>query len=204
MNTPTITMPQHEARERLRAYRKQIHRRADAEYEAVARGYEALAAGTALISLRQVFQEACPFDAKRRPRLAIARADRRQVHFRWNGGTTGRFDTNVRGPWGGRRWWPSLAIDVDFGMNLPPDPKKNGFALVPMIPAELREHHPASYDRDRFILFEVDEWADQRIGAPAPVDPYLLEHLGGDLYAVLAEWELTELERAVVAGRRDS
>ena len=31
----------------------------------------------------------------------------------------------------------------------------------------------------------------------------LLRHLGGDAYAVLAMWDLTELERLVMAGRAD-
>lgn len=30
---------------------------------------------------------------------------------------------------------------------------------------------------------------------------YLLRHIAGDLYAVLAQWDLTELERAVMAER---
>lgn len=34
-----------------------------------------------------------------------------------------------------------------------------------------------------------------------PTDPLLLRHLHGDLYAVLAAWDLTPLERAVLAGR---
>lgn len=34
-----------------------------------------------------------------------------------------------------------------------------------------------------------------------PGDPLLLKHLAGTLYAVLAVWDLTELERAVFGGR---
>src|SRR5438046_3023240 len=34
-----------------------------------------------------------------------------------------------------------------------------------------------------------------------PEDPALLKHIGGDLYAVVAVWNLTELERAVLSGR---
>lgn len=36
----------------------------------------------------------------------------------------------------------------------------------------------------------------------APVDPALLKHIGGDLYAVVATWDLTDLERAVLDGHR--
>lgn len=45
------------------------------------------------------------------------------------------------------------------------------------------------------ILWEA-EWQ-----AVPPKDPALLRHLGGDLYAVVAVWDLTELERAVLGGR---
>ena len=34
-----------------------------------------------------------------------------------------------------------------------------------------------------------------------PGDPALLRHVGGDVYAVEAVWELTELEKLVLSGR---
>lgn len=37
-----------------------------------------------------------------------------------------------------------------------------------------------------------------------PTDPFLLRHLGGTLYVVLAQWDLTPLEKAVLAGRLTS
>jgi hypothetical protein len=45
-------------------------------------------------------------------------------------------------------------------------------------------------------------WDPER--PPAPVDPALLRHIGGDLYAVdlyavVVTWDLTEIERAVLA-----
>lgn len=47
------------------------------------------------------------------------------------------------------------------------------------------------------MLFEA-EWRPE-----PPKDPALLRHIGGDLYSVVAVWDLTELERAVLAGRLD-
>jgi hypothetical protein len=35
----------------------------------------------------------------------------------------------------------------------------------------------------------------------APRDPYLLRHVGGDIWVVLAAWDLTEVERAAMATR---
>ena len=44
------------------------------------------------------------------------------------------------------------------------------------------------------ILWEA-EWET------VPRDPLLLRHLAGGLYAVMASWDLTPLERAVLKGR---
>ena len=40
--------------------------------------------------------------------------------------------------------------------------------------------------------------------AVPPRDPYLLKPIGGDLYAVIAERNLTELERSIMGARRDA
>ncbi len=65
--------------------------------------------------------------------------------------------------------------------------------LTPIIPPALRpKHHLANYR----TLWEVEQWT--RV---PPWDPMLLKPLGGMLYAVLATWDLTEMERAVLRGR---
>jgi hypothetical protein len=63
---------------------------------------------------------------------------------------------------------------------------------VPLVPPNLR---PARGLNRYCILFEA-EWEPV-----PPTDPMLLRHLHGSLYAVLAVWDLTPLERAVIAGR---
>lgn len=210
MNVAQITMPREQVAAKLAAYREQLRKRGDAEYEAALAGYQALAEGTPLISLTEAIR-AGGFDDKMRPRLAVARADRRQVHFFWPmRGTQARFSSNLNAAWG--RQWPSLVLTVDMGREhgyqevtrwsgQRPVPRDvEGFALVPLVPADVR---PAGDLKGHLVLWEVEQWADRRIGAAPDRDPYLLSHLGGDLYAVVAEWELTELERLVMAGRRD-
>ncbi len=51
------------------------------------------------------------------------------------------------------------------------------------------------------ILWEVKRWSSQRITAEPDRDPLLLRQIGGDLYAIMAQWDLTELERLVMRGR---
>lgn len=210
MDVQTITMEPEEARERLRAARRQLHRRADAEYEAVAAGYEALADGTPLITLSEVIR-AGGFDEKMRPRLAIARADRRRVRFSWSPhATMGSFDSSPLPSWDRRHSLTDVTtIDFERRHEYQPDRWSHtveGYALVPMIPPQVREatRVPASRDRQHHILWEVEQWSDTPLRASPDVDPFLLRHLGGDLYAVLAEWDLTPLERAVMAGRRQA
>lgn len=71
-------------------------------------------------------------------------------------------------------------------------------AMVPIVPPKLR---PARGLGDRLILWEVENWTWATV-PPPPGDPALLRHVGGDLYAVEAVWDLTELEKLVLAGRR--
>lgn len=65
-------------------------------------------------------------------------------------------------------------------------------AVTPMIPAYLRPRHALE---NYHILWEADWCA-------IPRDPYLLRRIGdGDLWLVLAAWDLTEVERAAMASR---
>jgi hypothetical protein len=204
MNVETITMDPDEARERLKAYRTSLHRSADVEYEAAAAGYQALAEGTPIIQYERAIRDA-PRDDKSRPMLAIARADRTQVRLRWER-REALFDTSLRDapnvPTGSL-----LRRSVDMGE--PPDYRTEwgsqhtaGHALVPMVPPHaLKAAGGRSRLSEHLILWEVEEWSDTPIGAVPDRDPYLLRPIHGDLCAVVAEWDLTPLERAVRADR---
>ena len=67
-------------------------------------------------------------------------------------------------------------------------------AMVPPIPPALRP----PYKLGNYAILWEATW--EKVPRP-PGDPALLRHIGGDLYAVLAIWDLTDLERAVLAGR---
>lgn len=214
MNVETITMDPDEAQEQLEEYAKALRRRADEEYEAVRTGLEALAAGDAVLNLTDAIRQA-PVDDAGRPMLAVGRADRRQVAFTWANGTIARFATKT---WRDRGLVTDTMVrNIDMGRGhgrtqiVRPrsgDPYHititiEGYALVPMVPPPgLRLAGGFSGLRHHFVLWEVEAWSDTPIGAVPDRDPYLLKHLGGDLYAVVYEWDLTDLERAVMAGRR--
>lgn len=200
MNVPLITMPAEEAVIKSDAYHFENVHRNDPEYQAAEAGFEALAQGKPLLNLVAAFEHA-GLGPDNRPRLAIARADRRQVQVSrdfWNNPKAWIFNTKLSpmGPEGG----PSLRVVVPWHDNVPP---VTGFSLVPLVPADVRQEVKFN-PRECFILWEVESWSDRLIGAQPPRDPYLLKHLTGALYAVLAEWELTELERAIMAERRNA
>lgn len=72
-------------------------------------------------------------------------------------------------------------------------------AMVPIVPPKHRPAGASSLDA-YLVLWEVDAWV-WRTNPKPPVDPALLRHVGGDIYAVLATWDLTPLEQLVLAGR---
>lgn len=65
-------------------------------------------------------------------------------------------------------------------------------ATVPLIPIHLR---PKRGLQNYHILWEA-EWTKRY-----PVDPYLLRRFGGDAWLVVAAWDLTDVERAVMSSR---
>lgn len=198
MNVAEMTVDPHVAREKLRAYRARKHKDAEQEYRAAEKLFEAAAGGQRLIVAGDAIRHS-PFDTQGRPRLAIARADRKQVAlYRWRDRLT--FDSRVNHSaydhWNhlqlthAYQSMPDHIADPDRPWNY-----KRWFATVPMVPADVRPE--TGQLRQWHILWEVDAWHDKPIIDP-PRDPYLLEHVAGDVFAVIAEWDLTPLEQAAM------
>jgi hypothetical protein len=189
MNIATIKMPEKEAKRAFRDYRDAVKSRHDAEDAAILAGYRHLAAGRELIDLLPVMR-AAGVDEQNRPRLAICRADAKWCWYECNPEPTFVLNENDFG-----RYRASGRITFPRGF-FPPcmdrtNRRRRCRAIVPIIPPQLRPAHALS---NYHILWEA-EWQN------VPIDPLLLKHLGGTLYAVLAGWDLTPLEQAVLAGR---
>lgn len=205
MDVPVIAMTPEEAQDKLDAWQAERHADQREVKEACIKGYEALAAGKTLIQLDAAIRGGGFFDSGF-PKLAIARADRREVQFTWRPHEAIAFyDTRQAGA-RGRGGSLLRSIDMRRFHNityLAGDGTRygkwlDGYAQVPLLPAEHRP--PTGQLRDWFILWEVEQWYARSMDVEPDRDPMLLEHVAGQLYAVLAEWELTELERAVMAG----
>lgn len=216
MELATITVSEDEAKAAIDQYRTAIReagqkevrslthrakvRRAAiaAQDRAILAGYEAVAKHKSVISLSQTLI-AGGEDKEHRPRLAVARADERQIEMsRWD---SGRVDFKGTTRWSDADYAEkphNTNRDFQFLGMLPAvegvGPRGWGrieaFAVVPHIPPGLRPDALERYN----VLWEAD-WQRKQ-----PVDPALLRHLHGDLYVVVASWDLSDLERAVLNG----
>jgi hypothetical protein len=198
MNPDKITMDADQAQRKMEAALRERHADALEFHQACAAAYQHLANGRQLLSLSAAIR-AGGIGADGRPRFAVARADRPQVYLEWrrNNPIVHYCAETQPTAWHAGRF-ASLNRFVDLRQTFDDARRslRTGYARVPAVPADVR---PAVGQlRDWFILWEVDEWADRSHLAPPPRDPFLLEPIGGDLYAILAHWELTDLERAIM------
>jgi hypothetical protein len=194
MNVSTIKIDKHEALQKLRDYRflnKSQKTREDERLEAL---YKAVSNGARVIDVNKAFK-ATGLSDKGHPRLAIARADTKVCWFhprrnenKWGTPRGGGGFSD----WGDWRWNYTAKNYVVPGGTFD-DKALTQYALrtrVPHIPPKLR---PQIALRNFHILFEVQKWDEY------PVDPFLLRKIDGGLFVVLAEWELTELEAALLS-----
>lgn len=170
------------AQDALREYRK--HRdSATPEDLAIMRAYEQIARGRVVVSAYESVRHAGRFPSGL-PKLALIRADVRDCHCQARDTSVEFSEASPNRRWGTKR--AILAID-----RLPQGEYANGVATVPLIPLPQR---PKASLENYHILWEAD-WKE------VPRDPLLLRKLKGDLWLVLAAWDLTEVERAVLAQR---
>jgi hypothetical protein len=196
MDLATLDITREEAIERLAHYREAIARERNAEDEAIAAGLRAAARGLPVISLSQTIAAGGWFP-NGLPRIAVVRADATEC---W---------VEVRS-WSQNRWSVTFCSEAwdrgraAVGRNrvrvTVPGPghytnrEWHASTIVPLIPPQ---HRPKRGRLGRFhVLWEVEQWTPE-----PPRDPALLRHIRGDLWAVQAVWDLTELERAVLSAR---
>lgn len=208
MDLHTIDMDRAEARKLYLEYRAAVRDRQDAEMAEIMRGYKALAQGHQVIDIVATIKGGGTVVGPRRweatkpllPALAVMRADQPWCYVETSRDGSVRFTNGhvrdiahnarrnvVRLP-AGTLAGPVGQVLVNTELRYSSDHR----AMVPPVPPRfLPRRGLGGYH----VLWEA-EWEPA-----APVDPALLKHIGGDLYAVLATWDLTELERTVLARR---
>ncbi len=187
MKTADLTMTRAQAGAELEKYQGAT----TVEDQLIQRAYRAMKKGKRLLDLHDSFKLAGA-DELGRPKIAIGRADWPTVEFQmWNGNDYASFSKlDSR--------WSTKSIRIPRSALLGVHAKQGEGqlrlrAITPTIPPKFRPS-PSNLKK-YFILWEA-EWKD------VPVDPLLLQHLGGTLYLVLAAWDLTAVERSVLRGTR--
>lgn len=185
MKVETLKMDPDTARELWRKY--QSHRAHQAPHDAeIAAIYKRIAQGKTVIRALESIRTA-GLNEHGMPKLAIARADQTQCVLRTRGADSVVFECER---WARRNQTKNIPLDWHaHGI------QKDGQAFVPIIPVHLR---PKRGLANYHILWEA-EWTKRY-----PVDPYLLRRFGGDAWLVVAAWDLTDVERAVMSSRLNS
>lgn len=197
MELATFVIPEDEARAKLDEYTRKMAGERTAEDRAIAAGYRAASRGLPVISLPRTIG-AGGFFENGLPKMAVAPATATMCYVRWDSWHRADLVYADRDDWNVNRGAMVGAHSVR--VTVPGDDRpagranQGGSTIVPLIPPEHRPN-PRRL-RHCHILWEVEEWT--RV---APVDPALLRHIRGDLWAVQAVWELTELERYVLTQR---
>lgn len=185
MNVTKIEVDRSKARELYRAYKKHQHY-SDPIDEEIQRAYQLIAQGRMVI---QAFESirAAGQDEKGLPKLALCRADAKMCYWR-PAHQRGTFMADTQ--WTRSNMSRSKALMFDWrGLAS----SRDGESRVPPVPLHLRPHRGlANYH----ILWEA-EWTPI-----PPQDPYLLRRIGrGDMWLVVAAWDLTPVERAALSTR---
>lgn len=194
METTRIEVDRAKARAIYRQYKTHTAYAKPIDWE-IQRTYQLMAQGRVVIkAIDSIIQAGVGDDGL--PKLAIARADATKCWLRWAWVGADRHRPVMQ--WVERL--PSAAKRLDnYRIEFPEDafPRPPGqhvhASVVPLIPVHLR---PKRGLQNYHILYEA-VWRPE-----PPVDPLLLRRVGqGDLWVVVAAWDLTEVERAALAAR---
>jgi hypothetical protein len=214
MKLATIEMPQEEAAQAFKEYRRVVRSAKTAQVNSedaqIARCYKALAKGLSVINLNDVMRKAGE-NSNGLPKLAVCRADYERVEMLrgWHDGVVEMGRADLFPTWTRRmsasyegllfRFSGIFRIREGTLRDNPNHIADRFTAIVPNIPPALRPPHNLS---NYHLLWEA-RWEVKRQPRRAPGDPALLKHLGGPLYAVLATWDLTPVEQAVLGVTRN-
>ena len=207
MDTIPITVDMAEAERLHRAYREHRHFETEMDRE-IRRTYAEIAKGRTIIKAIESVA-AAGVGEDRLPKLALVRADQPQCFLgvepathlsggmvrmahTWDGASSG-WRRRLRFSWPRAAFGPDLSPGVPWRHGVTGHSMIERQAITPIIPVHLR---PRTALSNYHILFEA-EW--RRV---VPKDPFLLRRMGqGDLWLVVAAWDLTEVERAALQAR---
>ncbi len=207
-----IEMAEEQAKEEYTKYKDALKDRVDKQhkqYEEIKKVYYSLSKGNKVIDIFDAFKKT-GVNEEGEPKLAICQANAKTVFFQKQSLGSSQFADKEFG-WDKHSWakdiilpsgtfpdWKSRIINYKDGStgtgNIIREKIKTG---VPIIPAQLL---PEGKLENFYILWEVKDWQE---AIPPKGDPYLLKRISTNLFSVLAEWDVTEIERAVLRGHQE-
>jgi hypothetical protein len=210
MEVEELALPQTQAEEEFKALKQALRRHAQLRKEQIRRElmavYGHLKHGKKIIDIHESFRKA-GLNLEGDPRLAICRADAKQCNcLKIEDGSAifsmERLDRWQRQP---RKTYAEVKLPAGTFQWQPIDPTRplNTYNIknqmiqcpAPIIPAKILVEEVKHRLKNYHILWEVEEWKPV-----PPQDPILLKRLTSNLFGVLATWELTVLEKAIIRG----
>lgn len=210
MEVEQLAIPKRKAEEEFQAlsqaFKQNTKLRREEMRQDLKKVYGFLRHGKKIIDIYESFKKA-GLNEDGDPKLAICRADGKQCNLvRHDDGSAvfgvtqfnkwqAQYDNYQGAKTRGDVWVPSSTFDfpLDHYKHVA---KRYRQTIVPIIPAKILVNEVKVLLRNFHILWEVEEWKPI-----PPKDPILLKKLTPNLYGILATWNLTKLERAVIRGR---
>jgi hypothetical protein len=210
MEVEELALPQTQAEEEFKALKQALRQHAQLRKEEIRRElmavYGHLKHGKKIIDIHESFRKA-GLNKEGDPRLAICRADAKQCNClkiedgsaifsmerldRWQRQPRKTY-AEVKLPAGTFQW---QSIDPTRPLNTYNIKNQMIQCPAPIIPAKILVEEVRHRLKNYHVLWEVEEWKPV-----PPQDPILLKRLTSNLFGVLATWELTVLEKAVIRG----
>ena len=202
MQVKTVSVEQDMARQNLADLKKLFKEDAalakNKVYRDLQRAYGHMKHGGKVIDIYQAFKDT-GIGPDGNPKIAIVRADAKVCHLYKKSKGRAIF-SGIEPDRGG--WGPSTARKSHREVGLPegtfewgtiPWQKAHQTTTVPVIPPAILIEQVRYHLRNYCILWEVEDWKIE-----PPKDPLLLKLITPNLFAVLATWDLSELERAII------
>lgn len=210
----TLSVAREEANEKYMEYVEALRKRDAAYLHDLKRLYGAMRKGRIVLDIWQSFRET-GLDANGDPKIAVGRADWTEIDLKKFGeGSSWWRDIRFQAIFSDRNrtphpvWRTGEMTDINQRDDVTVPKETWAFPLennrvptrqhlrtrVPIVPAQFLPNGDLS---NYHILWEVERWD---VVTP-PKDPLLLKRISPNMFVVLAVWELTELERAVLRGR---
>lgn len=208
MNTPIITLPKEEAEEHYKEYLEVVKTRKEKYLDDLKKTYYHLSKERRVLDIYEVFKN-CGVDKNGEPKLAIAPASAKEItfekfalgsgtftpHDRWSRAEKAdvNLPTKTFGEWARGQIKNSYNSETHEGVI-----RERVITNVPIVPAHIL---PEGSLDNYYVLFEVKEWTEpQEKRVARKGDPYLLKRINQNTFAIMAEWDVTDVELAVLRG----